>query len=79
MRGQAYRYEQDEPWTEAETWDACVDSLLGPRVSPGDRETRRRHALRLAAAALLAAGEQRMARDVERRIPVESSTQASQM
>ncbi|MCF1440394.1 hypothetical protein ACI2UZ_01730 [Ralstonia nicotianae] len=50
MKRQAFRYEPAGPMTEAETWDACVDRLIGPVVTPADRERRRSNALALAAA-----------------------------
>lgn len=42
-------------------WDRAVARLLGPIVTPADRERRRGHALALAAAALRAAGEKQTA------------------
>lgn len=38
-------------------WGALVERLLGPTVTPADRERRRADALALARAALKAAGE----------------------
>lgn len=46
---------------DATDWDALVSRLLGPIVTPADRERRRGHALALAAAALRAAGEKQTA------------------
>lgn len=52
---EAFRYDPAGPMTEAETWDACVAQLIGPVVTPADREARRQNALQLAAAAMRAA------------------------
>lgn len=46
---------------EAPDWDALVSRVLGPVVTPADRERRRGNALALAAAALRAAGEKQTA------------------
>ncbi|MFV8529451.1 hypothetical protein [Ralstonia pseudosolanacearum] len=54
---EAFRYDPAGLMTEAETWDACVAQLIGPAVTPADREQRRQNALQLAAAAMRAAGE----------------------
>lgn len=40
---------------DAPDWDTLVSRVLGPIVTPADRERRRGHALALAAAALRAA------------------------
>lgn len=42
-------------------WDECISRLLGPRLIGDDPDRRRQEALRLAAAALLAAGMPAMA------------------
>lgn len=57
---EAFRYEPAGQMTEAETWDACVAQLIGPVVTPADREQRRSNALALAAAAMRAAGVDRL-------------------
>lgn len=45
----------------AESWDQCVQLLLGPRLIGEGKEIRERMALELAAAALRFAGEHVMA------------------
>lgn len=49
-------------WTRDDTdpWDHIVERLLGPTVTPADRERRRSDARALAAAALRAAGIERL-------------------
>lgn len=47
--------------SDAPDWDALVSRVLGPVVTPADRERRRGDALALAAAALRAAGEKQTA------------------
>ncbi|MCQ8223574.1 hypothetical protein NQH47_20300 [Burkholderia pseudomallei] len=42
---------------DAPDWDALVDRILGPIVTPADRERRRADALALSAAAMKAAEE----------------------
>lgn len=53
---------------EAEAWDSCVATLLGPRMPSEEKERRRRDALELAAAALRAAGERGLVQEVSLRL-----------
>ncbi|MGA4079934.1 hypothetical protein ACI2TF_09810 [Ralstonia nicotianae] len=55
---EAFRYDPAGQITEAEAWDACVAQLIGPVVTPADRETRRRNARLLAEAAMRAANNE---------------------
>jgi hypothetical protein len=54
--------------TELGTWRECVATLLGPKMIGETRDQKRLNALRLAASALDAAGETRLACDVRERI-----------
>ncbi|MDK3021713.1 hypothetical protein QO239_03715 [Cupriavidus taiwanensis] len=65
MKGRAYRYENEAPWTDEESWRACVASVLGPQFKTDPAGKRRRDALHLAAAALRAAGESSLAEQAE--------------
>ncbi|MDO3617127.1 hypothetical protein Q3O97_14845 [Ralstonia pseudosolanacearum] len=67
---EAFRYDPAGQITEAEAWDACVAQLIGPVVTPADREQRRSNALALAAAALRAAGADDLAAQTQQRTTV---------
>ncbi|MHA6859545.1 hypothetical protein [Ralstonia pseudosolanacearum] len=70
MKRQAFRYESAGQMTEAETWDACVAQLIGPALTPADRDQRQRNAFQLAAAALRAAGADDLAAQAQQRTAV---------
>ncbi|MFJ2995482.1 hypothetical protein [Pandoraea sp. NPDC087047] len=67
-KGQAYRAANAPPMPDAEMWDACVSSILGPVIAQADCEVRHRNALQLAAAALRAAGADDIAAQAKLRI-----------
>ncbi|WP_247394064.1 hypothetical protein [Ralstonia pseudosolanacearum] len=67
---EAFRYDPAGPMTEAETWSACVAQLIGPVVTPADRDQQRSNALALAAAALRAAGADDLAAQAKQRMTV---------
>ncbi|EHP42304.1 hypothetical protein OR16_15284 [Cupriavidus basilensis OR16] len=69
-KGDAYRMPTEAPWSDAETWDAAVARLLGPRLTSDPACKRRRDALALAAAALRTAGEKDLACKAEHRATV---------
>ncbi|CAJ0742304.1 hypothetical protein [Ralstonia mannitolilytica] len=49
MKREAYR-QSNELLTDEQAWDACVAHLIGPVVTPADREQQRSNALALEAA-----------------------------
>ncbi len=49
---------------DTESWDYCVDYLIGPKLVGVDPGIRKRNALELAAAALRAAGEHDLATEL---------------
>ncbi|WP_423191990.1 hypothetical protein [Cupriavidus sp. H18C2] len=55
---------------ESALWDGLVARVLGPVVTPADRERRRTDALALSAAALRAAGVDDLAAEAQQRSTV---------
>lgn len=70
MKGEPYRYDKGAPLGEAESWDACVSAVLGPRLASDPAGKRKRDALHLAAAALRAAEADDLAAQAQERITV---------
>ncbi|MGN7100194.1 hypothetical protein ACTHR6_01180 [Ralstonia holmesii] len=63
-KGHAYRFDADKPLTEPQSWDSVVRHLLGPRFVGDPADKRRCNAIQLAAAALRAAGDDALARQI---------------